>query len=560
MVKFLNGEERIIDYHVWEYYENDCKIMDVIQIPIKLAYAISSHKCCSENTLIYTSNGLKRISKISSDLITNQKLLSTKEIDIDIIGKTGLQKATQIYKGEVEDTIKITTSLGYTLEGSIRHPLLTYNGAELWKKIPELNINDFLVLKNDLQSFGKNVDTSSFRSNNFNVKYTIPKVVDEKLCYLIGLLIGDGCYSVKTDYPIELTISKEINEIKDTYLEYFNYIFGKHCKVYTPKNRTTYKLSINSKQVREFLLWCGLDYVIAENKTIPWVVFENTKEAQIACIKGLFDSDGGVNDKCIHYTTISYQLSVDIQNMLLNIGIISSRQEMNGESRKKYKQAYRVHISGYNAHLFYKFVGFVDKNKQKKLENKYGRYELNVIKTNVCKIPDGNNLIKKLRDEIYSHHKNTMRCNILTSHTSKLFSKIIANKTSLRYFHVKHICEEFKDIDKFGESGKKIKYINDNNLFFDTIKTIENSNCQLYDLYVPKDNTFIGNGIINHNSQGTSLDFAEIDLSEVFCYGQAYIMLSRVKKIEGLSIKKLDIKKITAHPKAVEYYKNLEKM
>lgn len=63
-----------------------------------------------------------------------------------------------------------------------------------------------------------------------------------------------------------------------------------------------------------------------------------------------------------------------------------------------------------------------------------------------------------------------------------------------------------------------------------------------------------------HKIQGVSLDYAEIDLSDVFCYGQAYIMLSRVKKIHGLSIKKLDINKITAHPKAIEFYKNLEKI
>ena len=53
------------------------------------------------------------------------------------------------------------------------------------------------------------------------------------------------------------------------------------------------------------------------------------------------------------------------------------------------------------------------------------------------------------------------------------------------------------------------------------------------------------------------MDYAEIDMGNIFEYGQGYVALSRVKKLEGLSIKNLDIDKIFAHPGAVEFYKNL---
>lgn len=60
-----------------------------------------------------------------------------------------------------------------------------------------------------------------------------------------------------------------------------------------------------------------------------------------------------------------------------------------------------------------------------------------------------------------------------------------------------------------------------------------------------------------HKCQGCSLDYAEIDLSDVFEYGQAYVALSRVKSLQGLSIINIDYDCLQAHPQAVEYYDSL---
>lgn len=61
-----------------------------------------------------------------------------------------------------------------------------------------------------------------------------------------------------------------------------------------------------------------------------------------------------------------------------------------------------------------------------------------------------------------------------------------------------------------------------------------------------------------HRSQGATIDYAEVDMEGIFEYGQAYVALSRVKSLVGLSIKKFNPLVIKAHPKVIKFYSQLK--
>ena len=60
-----------------------------------------------------------------------------------------------------------------------------------------------------------------------------------------------------------------------------------------------------------------------------------------------------------------------------------------------------------------------------------------------------------------------------------------------------------------------------------------------------------------HKSQGCSLDYAIVDLSNLFDYGMGYVALSRIRNLEGLSIIAINWNKIKCNPKAFNFYNNL---
>jgi ATP-dependent DNA helicase PIF1 len=63
-----------------------------------------------------------------------------------------------------------------------------------------------------------------------------------------------------------------------------------------------------------------------------------------------------------------------------------------------------------------------------------------------------------------------------------------------------------------------------------------------------------------HKAQGMTLDFLQTDIgNSIFEYGQAYVVLSRIKDLDGLSLINVDFNKIKAHPKIISYYNDLEK-
>lgn len=111
---------------------------------------------------------------------------------------------------------------------------------------------------------------------------------------------------------------------------------------------------------------------------------------------------------------------------------------------------------------------------------------------------------------------------------------------------VKDICEDYVLV--LFDNGKKIKIKQHDFEFYNNNQIIAIR--RQYPLR-------LAYGITIHKSQGMSLDNLVVDCSRIFEKGQAYVAISRIKKLDGLYLNNFNPANVMVDDKVVEFYKNL---
>lgn len=504
-------------------------VYTIEQYPIMLAFAVTIHKCVSGETLIHTENGIEEIKDVAFGIPENTFI----EKPVKILGNNGFNITQQIFHGKKEKSIKILTKQGFEIEGSYRHPILTLNEKykEEWKTLPELKIGDTVIMKKGMNTSADWFPNFSKDGYNKNTQVLdLEKCKTEEFSWFLGYLIGDGSFSKEKDGRIEITSGDhDVLVLIQKTLKSINI-----NSTYDNKSKT-HRVYAHSKMLRKYLKEIGMEYVCAWDKTIPKSILKGSLKNQARFISGLFDSDGGCNKNCIHFTTTSEKLSKQVHLLLLNLGIRGSRRVLNKKSKNR--KAWRMQICGREATKFIQKIGFLCKRKKEIAFNRFGNFKTKFPKNQVNPIPGSIQEIKEIRNIL----RKTGQWKKTKSNIKNWLKNIISNKSHLYNDNLEMLISSVPAIKDCGEYGKFLNNIIEKELFFDTIEEITFNECEMYDVYIPNNHTFVGNGFINHNSQGSTLDKVGIDLTGHFAPGQTYVSLSRCRSSEGVFLSgKLD--------------------
>jgi len=113
--------------------------------------------CVTGNTLIRTSNGLKRISALEPEMHTYEYGVTYKpwkrglcwaNIDEQVDTLDGVSRCTNVLYKREEECLELVLRGGFGLQGSKKHKVLVYSkdGEHLWKELSRITLKDYVAI------------------------------------------------------------------------------------------------------------------------------------------------------------------------------------------------------------------------------------------------------------------------------------------------------------------------------------------------------------------------------------------------------------------------------
>lgn len=477
--------QRIFDNKPYSENETLADKYMVVERDAYYGYALTTHKCVTPDTLIACKDGLKSIQSISKSLTESKHLSNTSvSIQYPIMGMSHIQQATQIYRGMTEATLRITTELGYVLEGSMRHPVMTYSKPcnQAWTKLPELKIGDMLMLRCGTECYG---DVVSINLQNRET-FFLPTEVDVDLSFMLGMITVNSEIDTSTG---KVSYKPRSKQDRDLYLFYMRKLFTYDIPTGNAKYTNVSIIEIASKDICDFILYCGITSIVTTRK-MPWSILSSPRECHIAYIKGLISACGLDFDRknMEYYIDIPESLSKSVKVMLLNMGVITRSTN----TKERDTNTCRLFFCNTrNAQKVFILIGI----PLTYISNRY-------VASHIGQLPDSKDILQQIRYDMTRLDQTS-----LTDRERTFIHNLdVIDYETSTLFH--------KNCKPFSEYGNTISQWGSKGIFFDRIASIEEGVSELYDLYIPGDHTFIGNGVVNHNSQGSTYDNVYVDQND----------------------------------------------
>ena len=157
--------------------------------------AAAMRYCVTGDSLVVTDKGLERIKDLGSR--KSVKILSYSNIE---------RQAPKWFDSGVHPTRYIETNKGYSLQGSLNHPVLTWaldknnRPALAWKLLGGITTNDFVVLNRSDKMFPTDPNLESYYPKQLNTRvknHKLPKTMSFELAFILGSIIAEGHVSEK---------------------------------------------------------------------------------------------------------------------------------------------------------------------------------------------------------------------------------------------------------------------------------------------------------------------------------------------------------------------------
>lgn len=254
------------------------------------------------------------------------KLLQDIAVGDKVITHTGKScKVSKVFKQGLLPACKITTTLGQEIATALDHPFLTTEG---WKQAKDLTTKDMLAIPSNIQC-----------------KATAQEQLAEFI--MAGYFVGDGAVGLYGKSQ-NTGFTNQDEQIVQDFIHQAQ-VLG--WAVVAEKRKYHYRVRNGTRNIRHWLQEkdvSGTSYT----KHVPEWVFRGTNEQIAAYIGAYFNCDGHINkrssvreDCCLEFYSVSKQLLIDTQNLLIRLGIKSRLRIKKGLYKRKRHLSWRLAIT-----------------------------------------------------------------------------------------------------------------------------------------------------------------------------------------------------------------------
>ena len=549
-----------VEYLHFLYSEGRCNldVQDHERRELLLAIGRRGGKCLSADALVLTDRGLIRIEGLGQ--APDEEFA---DADIGVVQEAGCRaRSVAFYNGGVKPTYTIRTASGYTNTGTGNHrvKVMSASGRVEWQYLDEIKPGDFVALNRTTNLWAsEEVDLRPFHNEDGRKDVVLPSFLDEKWGNLLGYLVGDGTWG--DDHAVSVTV--EHPETWDHLRTLFTELLGEPRVQMDVRTENTGRLEFCSVRARRFLDAIGWKLGCArDEKMIPWAVLRSPRPVVCAFLRGLFETDGSAESggRKVTFSTASFRLAHEVQTVLLNLGIVSSvARKWNPKTKRPYAN---LTLKGVRSRqIFADTIGF--DSEKKRLPMLDALLAAQEGKSDTESIPHQR---QRVRDWLESVPKRNPARGELGWGRSKL-REATGNVhkgagEDLTYQKIRRALCVVKELPAGVAETAHFEELLRLDYFYDAVVSVEAGENQVYDLTVPDGESFVANGMTNHNTTLSGI-FASYEVYRLLNlhHPQGYYGLPPGNRIQIVSIATdkdqagLLFNEVTSHLSRCEYFK-----
>lgn len=493
----------------------------------KEAVFVWGQRCITGDSLVVTDNGLEYIGNIAKG-----KAEGFQEYKYLVHNGKGLEESSHFYVAPNKERVhKIKLSSGAVIKGTKDHPLMTSQG---FKRSEDIQVGDWVLEVVGTNTWGTH--TPMLRPEIATKPHTLRKnIVTKDFARVLGLYTAEGSRT---------TVSNTCPEVRKLIRTTLSAYFG---KTNITERETYYR--VKGWGNREILQDLMPDLLkTSRYRHVPPYIMASGKELVTSYLQGLFEGDGGLEDRDISYCTISPRLALEVRSLLSNIGVVSTvrKKRVYSPASGKPCTAYIINIASLDSlRTFEQEIGFYSTRKRELLRNAIEWYKqrtnhvpfssellpptaqdslrelVGYIKKDIEILPYPNTLngLSKGKSrrkgvlgiraffnlvDYYWDLKSYEGVYERVKRLTKASPTIGVNKNSLRKiidFIKTHRLGILSSRTRHYIAYMEEQYLNLNYVWTPVVaNTLSKREYTTYDFTLPKTHQFVANGILNHNS------------------------------------------------------------